>query len=271
MSAALALTPPINPRTIAPEDWQYLGDLIDTPTLPLPTPAVIALVLKFRRAPPTLYDWAAKELRRVTREQHHREKHRRAAELKKQHGERESPPTVHVYRTDAPRIPPTKVRELTPAHLDAIKHAARVAGARFRLKPEDRWDLRQELAIKLIERHDEISNVEAWLCRAALNYASNSVRDETRRRELREEERQGAAVYPRGVRTLDCEQWGILGDPEDALLECIDERAANGEGPARTPTCAQDRIAEQAIREKRESTLDTKKVTVRIRAGVSSL
>lgn len=254
-----ALPPPIDPRTVAPGDWQFLGDLI---------PAIM-LRAECRLAVPYLPPW----YRRQRAEARHRvraQERERAAELREQHRARSRAPSLVVYRNDAPRTAPPKAHDLPPEQHEAIEHAVRVAGARFRLNPEDRWDLRQELALKLLECQARISNVEAWLCRVALNSAANFARDEARRRELRDEARR-RDTCPRGARILDCEPWGLPGNPEAALIECIDERAENGEGPARTPTCRQDLKAEQTIREKRESTLETKKVSVRIRAGVSSL
>lgn len=68
-----------------------------------------------------------------------------------------------------------------------------VASVRDRLGPEERWDLRQELAIKLIE-HKPTGNVGAWLYTCARNWTSNFLRDQSAERRMLAEYRESAAV-----------------------------------------------------------------------------
>lgn len=70
---------------------------------------------------------------------------------------------------------------------------AAVASVADRLQPEDRFDLRQELAIKLL-KHYPTGNVRAWLRTCALNWTANFVRDEATHRQMLYELGNGLAV-----------------------------------------------------------------------------
>ncbi|HZU84416.1 MAG TPA: hypothetical protein VE987_15910 [Polyangiaceae bacterium] len=105
----------------------------------------------------------------------------RRVELEEQHRRRNPPPTVHVYRSNAPRAAPPKTRGLSLAELDAIEDAARSVGTDFRRNSEQRRDLRQNLALKLLECTAAPPNPKAWCIRVA----KNLVIDEKRKPETR--------------------------------------------------------------------------------------
>ena len=80
---------------------------------------------------------------------------------------------------------------LSPDDLKSIDAA--VASVADRLQPEDRWDLRQELAIKLL-KHYPSGNVRAWLRTCALNWTANFARGEATYRQMIFEAGTGMAV-----------------------------------------------------------------------------
>ena len=182
---------------------------------------------------------------------------------------RPSPPANDRPSGIALRTP--AARDIPPEQLAAIDRAVRVVGGRF--TPERRWDLQQDLAIKLLT-HDAPPNVEAWCVTVARNLLATEARDEARRLQiLRESHDLGA---PRGYRRKhhptwfsphpDAEEFAPLAckgarvmqvrapatDPyleEDRLIARIDA----GSDRARTPACPQTLIVEAAIQEKRTS------------------
>lgn len=74
----------------------------------------------------------------------------------------------------------TAARDLPPEHLAAIDRAVRVVGVKF--SPERRWDMRQDLALKLLTyRGKPIANVEAFLIKIARDLVFDAQRDEAYR------------------------------------------------------------------------------------------
>jgi hypothetical protein len=175
---------------------------------------------------------------------------------------------------------------LTPEQLADIDHAVRVAGRP--LTPEQRFDLRQELALRFLE-HPPSTNPRAWLFEVARNIVRDQIEDDKTHRELLRHWYELAAQRPYHGR--------FMRDPsvdyvpfkrpapntganvvEDALIAAIDERARRGEGPrfdvyidgrwqrlARVPTCPQDEMARKAIMKKSTSKM------AGARIGASSL
>lgn len=82
--------------------------------------------------------------------------------------------------------------------LDAIDSA--VASVASKLTPEDRFDLRQELAIKLLllspAEHDDLKSVTAWARTTARNWMLNLVRDANEHRKLLKELHAGMKSGP---------------------------------------------------------------------------
>jgi hypothetical protein len=164
---------------------------------------------------------------------------------------------------------PPPARDLPPEQRDALEYAVTAVGAT--LSPERRWDLRQDLALTLLESDvAKISNVRSWLLTCARNRLASEARDESRRREILEEAhdlgaprgyRMGPTWHPphegaerfapfacKGARVMHCRRPVVVRDVESALADWIDN---GGTGLKRTPTGPQDRIAETAIRDKR--------------------
>jgi len=84
---------------------------------------------------------------------------------------------------------------MTPEDMGAIDAAVSVV--RHRLNAEDRFDLRQELAVKLLERPPrEGSDVRAWLRECALNWTADFLRNEAKHREILEEMKHSRTVRP---------------------------------------------------------------------------
>lgn len=71
---------------------------------------------------------------------------------------------------------------MTPEQLAAVADA--VDSVADRMSPEDRWDLRQEIALKLIELETPPENLAAFARECARNRVYNLKRDEVARREL---------------------------------------------------------------------------------------
>lgn len=71
---------------------------------------------------------------------------------------------------------------LTRSEIETIDVVVRTVGERLRY--EDRFDLRQDLAIKLLARRDRPEDVRGWLRACAHNWISDFWRDDFRRREL---------------------------------------------------------------------------------------
>lgn len=78
--------------------------------------------------------------------------------------------------------------------LEHIEYAVRVEA--YFLSPEDRFDLRQELVIKLLERKEPPEDAKNWLLTCAKNWVANFLRDEKRRRELLSEMKKTGALRP---------------------------------------------------------------------------
>lgn len=71
---------------------------------------------------------------------------------------------------------------MTPAQRKAIDDA--VKSVSDRLSPEDRWDLRQDLAVRILESDTKPEDLPAFARRWAQDAVSNQKRDEAHRREL---------------------------------------------------------------------------------------
>jgi hypothetical protein len=137
-------------------------------------------------------------------------------------------------------------RDLPPEHIAAIDHAVRVAGGG--LSPERRWDMRQDLALKLLT-NDVPKNVKAWCVTCAQHLVTDAQRDEAYRRRAEDVHTSGAkGGYRKGPiwRKPDPLAWTTttcvkrsttLPDVESALIETIDERTerARAQGRAGNP------------------------------------
>jgi DNA-directed RNA polymerase specialized sigma24 family protein len=77
---------------------------------------------------------------------------------------------------------------------------AAVASVAHRLQPEDRFDLRQELALRLLSRERRPGNVREWLREAAHGWTVDFLRSATKQRELLHELHEfGGGPYRRGA------------------------------------------------------------------------
>jgi DNA-directed RNA polymerase specialized sigma24 family protein len=93
------------------------------------------------------------------------------------------------------RLVPSAKRGLTQEHLDAIASAIARLGREFRLKPETRADLKQELS-EFTLRHDQIPNSwGAFIYTIALGKAIDHIRSEDRHRELNKQYRLGIGSF----------------------------------------------------------------------------
>jgi hypothetical protein len=154
---------------------------------------------------------------------------------------------------------PTSGVALHPAeHLAACRRAVRRACTGLSVGPEDRYDLTQDLYLKLLE-HGAPQDLKAWLAKVARNLVSDWLGAEALHRELLEQWYALAADRPySGNFKRDPLVWYVEpkrppricghNEVEDATIDVIDARTKRGIGPQRTPTCPQENIAEQAIR-----------------------
>lgn len=83
---------------------------------------------------------------------------------------------------------------VTPEDVADIAAAAATEGSR--LKPEDRFDLRQELALKLLSRRARPESVKAWALHFASLWVLQFMRDEKLHRELLDEARKTRVIRP---------------------------------------------------------------------------
>jgi hypothetical protein len=127
-----------------------------------------------------------------------------------QERERNPPPTVAFYRHGIRVNAPERARELTPEGWAAIERAVRVACAGRGVPPEERFDFRQELALRLLRSNEPLESVDAWLLTLARHLVVDWVREQAQEREAR------GVIYSlstRNNRSLD----------EDTMIRHIDE------------------------------------------------
>ena len=85
--------------------------------------------------------------------------------------------------------------------------AAAVEAVRHRMPPEDRFDLRQDLAIKLLTLKTRPKSVRNWARECAFNWAVNQARDEENRRKLRVDAKDGVSRPYRQNREIWQPKW----------------------------------------------------------------
>lgn len=196
----------------------------------------------------------------------------RRDELRRQERDRNPPPTVAVYRPTGPGV-------LPPGAAKAIDEATRVVGRRFRMKDYERDDLRQELALVLLESKERPDILRAWLITTGKRLMIDAREQKKRQRAILKHWSGLGPIAP-GLRPYNGEsipddlvwyvattrhehgRWG--NKLEDAMIAMVDDRAARGIGPKRTPTCRQNQIAEHAIRCKRTSSYNSTPVQATI-------
>jgi hypothetical protein len=99
-----------------------------------------------------------------------------------QERERTPPATIHVSVTAIPRAAPAKARDVTRRQYAVIRRA--VDRACPKLRPEERFDIRQEVALEFLTESRPIPNLKAWAFRVAHNKGANQARDEQNDRKL---------------------------------------------------------------------------------------
>ncbi len=137
---------------------------------------------------------------------------------------------------------------------DEIKQAVRDACRGRQVSPEDRFDLQQDLALKLLE-HNEPEKRSGWIRTVARNLVSDFVKEQALHRELDQAYIEAPNRAPKGSLTKDPMVNYITVHPaahgnginrlEDDVIAWVDSRARAGTGPKLVPTCVQDQVAEK--------------------------
>lgn len=136
--------------------------------------------------------------------------------------------------------------------IDAIKSAVRAACEGRNVSPEARFDLQQDIALKLLEQSEQPANQEAWIRTVAKNLVAEFVRTEATHREILESVRQLGTQTKRTPKRDPMVNYMAVkpvlrttgaNDVEDAMIAWVDARSRSQDGPEFVPTCQQDLVA----------------------------
>lgn len=145
------------------------------------------------------------------------------------------------------------MKALESKTLEAIRRAVRIEAGK-QILPEDRFDIVQELALKLVRLKDTPDEVEAWITTATRNFVNNWLKHKRIERETLEGLYTLAATPRYNVSLSRDPMVNYMAvkpvlrgsgenDVENAVIAAIDARAKWKRGPKPVPTCRQDLLA----------------------------